>query len=292
MTLKTYIPSNDGYTEIEFTLQGGRTIASKRITKGQSRLSAPLHLNAEDTLVLFLITMGGGLVEGEHYKTFITSRENTHAIVASQAPTYVFKCNDGKTTFQDVKVKVEKGAELEYLPDDVIPYGNSKYKQTTQIDVEKGASLLYTDGVTAGWSMNHKDFQYRYAHMISRISYDGQLLFNDNLILDPHAFEMAEIGLFEGYKNYSSLVVVDERVDAKLVKELQDLNSRSFPGAIMGISLLEGPGMVVRVLGESINGNRAILYKSIDWLRSKFYGLPHLDLRKDVSFINSLNAIR
>ena len=101
--MKTYIPSNDGYTEIEFTLQGGRTIASKRITKGQSRLSAPLHLNAEDTLVLFLITMGGGLVEGEHYKTFITSRENTHAIVASQAPTYVFKCNDGKTTFQDVK---------------------------------------------------------------------------------------------------------------------------------------------------------------------------------------------
>ena len=187
---------------------------------------------------------------------------------------------------------MEKGAELEYLPDDVIPYGNSKYKQTTQIDVEKGASLLYTDGVTAGWSMNHKDFQYRYAHMISRISYDGQLLFNDNLILDPHAFEMAEIGLFEGYKNYSSLVVVDERVDAKLVKELQDLNSRSFPGAIMGISLLEGPGMVVRVLGESINGNRAILYKSIDWLRSKFYGLPHLDLRKEVSFINSLNAIR
>ncbi|MBO6050132.1 MAG: urease accessory protein UreD, partial [Aeriscardovia sp.] len=121
--------------------------------------------------------------------------------------------------------------------------------------------------------------------------YDGQLLFNDNLILDPHAFEMAELGLFEGYRNYSSLVVVDERVNAKLVKELQDFNNMAFDGAIMGISLLEGPGMVVRVLGKSLNNNRAILYRSIDWLRYKFYGLPHLDLRKDEAFVNALNAV-
>ena len=235
--------------------------------------------------------MGGGFVEGEHYETFITSHEKTHAIVASQAPTYVYKCNDGRTTVQDIKVKVDEDAVLEFLPDDVIPYGNSKYRQVTQIDVAKGASLLYTDGITAGWSMNHKDFQYRYIHMLSKISYDGQLLFNDNLVLDPHAFEMAELGLFEGYRNYSSLVVVDERVNVKLVKELQDFNNMAFDGAIMGISLLEGPGMVVRVLGKSLNNNRAILYRSIDWLRYRFYGLPHLDLRKDEAFVNALNAV-
>lgn len=289
--MKTYTYPCDGYTEIEFTYRGGRTVASKRVTGGQSKLSAPLHLNHEDTLAFFLITMGGGFVEGEHYKTFITSHEKTHAIVASQAPTYVYKCNDGKTTVQDVKVKVAKDAVLEYLPDDVIPYGNSKYRQVTEIDVAKGASLLYTDGITAGWSMNHKDFQYRYAHMVSKITYGGQLIFNDNLILDPHAFQMAELGLFEGYRNYSSLVVVDERVNSKLVEELQDFNNLSFPGAIMGISRLEGPALVIRVLGESLNSNRAILYRSIDWIRQKFYGLPHLDLRKDEAFDNALNAI-
>ncbi|MBQ3828685.1 MAG: urease accessory protein UreD [Aeriscardovia sp.] len=289
--MKTYTYPRDGYTEIEFTNRDGRTVASKRVTGGQSKLSAPLRLNNEDTLAFFLITMGGGFVEGEHYETFITSHEKTHAIVASQAPTYVYKCNDGKTTVQDIKVKVDEDAVLEFLPDDVIPYGNSKYRQVTQIDVAKGASLLYTDGITAGWSMNHKDFQYRYVHMLSKISYDGRLIFNDNLILDPHAFEMAELGLFEGYRNYSSLVVVDERVNAKLVKELQDFNNMAFDGTIMGISLLEGPAMVVRVLGKSLNNNRAILYRSIDWLRYRFYGLPHLDLRKDEAFVNALNAV-
>lgn len=289
--MKTYTYSCDGYTEIEFTYRNGRTVASKRVTGGQSKLSAPLHLNNEDTLAFFLITMGGGFVEGEHYRTFITSHEKTHAIVASQAPTYVYKCNDGKTTVQDVKVKVESDATLEYLPDDVIPYGNSKYRQTTQIEVAKGGSLLYTDGITSGWSMNHKDFQYRYAHMLSKISYDGRLIFNDNLILDPHAFEMAELGLFEGYKNYSSLVVVDKRVNAKLVKELQDFNDISLQGAVTGISLLECPALVIRVLGESLNSNRAILYRSIDWIRNRFYGLPHLDLRKDGAFAGAFNAV-
>ena len=289
--MKTDKSSCDGYTEIEFTYRNGRTVASKRISGGQSKVSAPLRLNDEATPALFLITMGGGFVEGEHYETFITSHEKTHGIVASQAPTYVYKCNDGKTTVQDVKVQVDKDAVLEYLPDDVIPYGNAKYRQTTQIDVEKGGSLFYTDGITAGWSMNHKDFQYRYVHMLSRITYGGQLLFNDNLILDPHAFEMAELGLFEGYRNYTSLVVIDERVNAKFVKELQDFNNVAFPGAIMGISLLEGPALVLRVLGESLNGNKAILYRSINWMRAKFWGLPRLNLRKDAAFVNSLKAI-
>ena len=48
--MKTYTYPCDGYTEIEFTNRDGRTVASKRVTGGQSKLSAPLRLNNEDTL--------------------------------------------------------------------------------------------------------------------------------------------------------------------------------------------------------------------------------------------------
>lgn len=281
--MKIFHDKYDGYTELSFSERGGETVADACIARGQARISAKLHLNGEDTPCYFLITMGGGLTEGETYETKLNARAGTHAVVTTQAPAYVFKCINGETTRSNFDVKVGRDAALEYLPDDVIPYGRSRYVQTSDIHVAKGGSLMYTDGITAGWSPSGKDFQYYFAHMISRIYYAGQLVYNDNLILDPHAYDMAGLGLFDGSRNYSSFVVVDEKIDNAFVQELQEMG-KGFEDAVIGVTRLEGPALVVRVLGDSLNGNKAILGRYIDFVRGKLYGLPHLDMRKDVSF--------
>lgn len=274
---------HDGYTELNFLNRDGRTVADTRSARGQARISAELHMNDEDTPVYFLITMGGGLTEGEHYVTKINARDNTHALVTTQAPTYVFKCNSGKTTYNDFTVHVGKNAILEYLPDDVIPYGNSRYSQTSEVTVDKGGSLLFADGITAGWAPNGADFQYVFSHMMTHIYYDGSLVYNDNLILEPRNYDLAGLGFYDKQRNYSSLVIVDERVTDAFVEDLQE-QAKDIDNAIVGVSHLEGPAAIIRVLGDSLHSNKRILLNFANYIRHQFYGLSDINLRKDVSF--------
>ena len=274
----------DGYTELSFIPKNGRTLVDTLKYHGQSRVSARMQLNNEDTLCYFLIAMGGGLTEGEDYYTKISLAEDTRAIISTQAPTYIFKCDNHEITHQINEISVKKDAILEYLPDSLIPYRNARYRQDSEINVEKGGTLIYTDGLTSGWSPDGTEFSYEDIQLKTQITYDGNLMYADNVILEPNVFKMQDLGFFGDYKNYDSLVVVNEKINDAFVKELQD-KFKNQDKVRVGISKLEGPGFVMRILGDNINFNRKVLMDCVDDIRGKLFGSPKLDLRKDPRFV-------
>lgn len=272
----------DGYTDLIFTAKNNRTIVDKMYYTGQSRVSARMPLNNEDTLCYFLIAMGGGITEGETYMTKIKLNPNSRAILSTQAPTYIFKCENNKTTTQYTDINLMHGSVLEYVPDDIIPYHDAKYNQLNKVYMEKGSTLIYTDGVTSGWSPDGKLFQYTNVHMRSQIYYDDQLIYNDNLILDPRIYELTDLGLFESFENYTSLVAINERIDEDFVHKMQKFIQDRVHMNI-GISKLEGPALVMRVLGSDLNQNKDAILCGVNYLRKLLLDAPDLELRKDVT---------
>lgn len=280
--MKKMADNYDGFTEISVKALPTRSIVDKFLFNGQLRISSRMDLNNEDTLCYFLITMGGGITEGEKYLTKIHLGPDSRAVISTQAPTYVYKCENGKISRQFFKIDLDENSTLEYLADNVIPYERSKYEQISEINLKKGASLLYSDGVTSGWSPDDIDFKYDYVHMDTKVRYDGKLMYSDNLILDPKNFEIADLGLYEEYRNYTSLIAIDEQIDEKFVHEMQE-RFKNVDHCICGISKLEGPGLVVRTLGESIGDNQKVISNAVDYLRGKLFNSPKLNLRKDVA---------
>lgn len=272
----------DGYTEFSVKNLNQRSIVDKYIFSGQSKISARMNLNNEDTLCYFLITMGGGITQGERYLTKIHLGENSRAILSTQAPTYIFKCEDGRISKQFFEIQLDQDSILEYLPDNVIPYKHSNYEQVSSIKVAKGASLIYTDGITAGWSPDGADFRYDYVHMDTQLYYDGKLMYGDNMILDPSAFDLSDLGLYDKYRNYSSLIAVNEQIDEAFVNEMQKQIVKD-KKCNLGISKLEGPGLVMRILGENIDVNRQKIFEATNYLRQKLFSSPELKLRKDAA---------
>lgn len=280
--MKKSIDEYDGYTEFSVKNLNNRSIVDKYIFSGQSKISARMNLNNENTLCYFLITMGGGITQGEEYLTKIHLGENSRTILSTQAPTYIFKCEDGKISKQFFEINLEKNSVLEYLPDNVIPYEHSNYDQVSVVKIAKGASLIYSDGITAGWSPDGADFRYDYVHMDTQVYYDDQLMYTDNLILDPQEFDLNELGLYDQYRNYSSLIAVDEQIDEKFVHQMQKEITKD-THCNLGISKLEGPGLVVRILGENIDANRQKEFEVANYLRQKLFNSPELQLRKDAT---------
>lgn len=88
----------DGYTDLVFTTKNNRTIVDKMYYEGQSRVSARMPLVNEDTLCYYLIAMGGGLTEGEKYMIKIKLDPNSRVILSTQAPTYIYKCDNNEVS--------------------------------------------------------------------------------------------------------------------------------------------------------------------------------------------------
>lgn len=59
----------EGVVELEFVRRGDRSIAEHAYHRGANRLSASMPHDDPTVPYYFLITMGGGLIEGEHYRT-------------------------------------------------------------------------------------------------------------------------------------------------------------------------------------------------------------------------------
>ena len=55
---------------------------------------------------------------------------------------------------------LQSGCYLEYIPDPLIMYQDARYKQKNVIRMEKGATFLYSDILTPGWSPDGDRFSY------------------------------------------------------------------------------------------------------------------------------------
>ncbi|TSO25914.1 urease accessory protein UreD [Lactobacillus sp. LL6] len=269
----------DGLIDLQFVNKNGRSFAKRTYREGNSWISFR-QPNKDDIPYYFLITTGGGYVEGENYLYQVKLEDNSHAIVTTQSPTYVYKCENHELTSQEDRIHIGKDAFLEFYQDETIPYKDAYYHQNTKIEMEKGAKLILTDGLSSGWSPDDTPFQYSEIGLQTKITYDGRLVYNDYLIVDPEIDPMYQIGYFEGKQNFNSAVIIDENLNQDTVEEIRKyLNQFDFD-VHYGISVLEEDGIVLRVLSSSSYKNRKLILKFINYYREKMLNFSKFDLRK------------
>ena len=93
----------DGTIKLSFVSRNGRTVAKDTYRSGNSRISSSIPTN-DGTPYYFLIATGGGYTEGESYLQEIELEKDTHAVLTTQTPNYVYKSENMKLTRQKAKV--------------------------------------------------------------------------------------------------------------------------------------------------------------------------------------------
>ena len=107
--------SYDGIINLAFSERNSRIITSKKYYEGNSRISADTSAIQTTAPYYFLINTGGGFLEGEKYFVSIDLQKNTQALITTQAPTYVYKCEkNNRLTKQETIAKLEENTYLEY----------------------------------------------------------------------------------------------------------------------------------------------------------------------------------
>lgn len=269
-----------GYTELILKNFSRGTAAEKSYTKGASKISPAVYLDVDNVPCYYLIQLGGGYIEGEYYENYLKMKDDSRAVITTQASNKVYKSENGIPSKQYSRIKVGENAVMEYINDSVILYKDAVYEQKTDIFLKESSTFIYTDGITAGWSPDGKNFQYTSTRMKTKIFIDNELVYFDNLKLVPSQYDVQDFGILEGYKNFGTMIVADRRIDRDIIKEIRERIENLNLDIKFGISSLETKGFIIRILGNITQDIQKAEGTAHNYLRKIFFDSDELNIRK------------
>lgn len=227
-----------------------KSVARKMYFQGALKVMRPIYHDDSGQVCYYILNPGGGYLDGDRYHMHISLKENAKLTLTTQSATKVYKTL--KThAYQETEFHLKSGSYLEYLPDPLIAYKHARYKQKNRIHMEKGATLIYSDIITPGWSPDSQLFSYKLLQLINEVYMDEELVLFDHIKLEPSSQKMNGMGFMEGFTHMGSMIVVGEKTDSKLIDRLYDAIHDKSNKYKMGISQLPVSGFTLRIFANS-----------------------------------------
>jgi urease accessory protein len=166
------------------------------------KLISPSPSVEQKSVLVFLLTYGGGLVGGDQVNLTIDVTPKAKLSIVTQGHTKIFKSpSRDVVTRQQLHVTIEKDAGLCLLPDPVQPFEGSVYEQRQVFHVVEGGSLCLLDWVSAGRIARGEDWDL--GAWSGRIEVwsaaqhgkKARLLLRDSVLLEGDASGAVEIDL-------------------------------------------------------------------------------------------------
>lgn len=261
--------------------RNGRSVAVQQFHRGALRVLRPLYLDTSGQVTYVIVNPGGAYLDRDRYRIDVTVDDGAELMLTTQSATKVYRTPEDRAV-QQATIRLGQNSRLEYLPDQLIAYRGSRYRQDTRIDMDSTASLMMSEVVTPGWSPTGTPFLYTELHLRTVVTMAGRPVVIDNLVLAPEdgARGMNRMGFLEGHTHVGSLLVVDPRVDDAALEMARVQVATRAEHLVAGVTTLSVPGLALRVLGTSTQELDELIVAVVDELRARWFGQPAVDLRK------------
>jgi urease accessory protein len=272
-----------GELRLQVGNRAGKAIATRQYHQGALRILRPHYLDDTAQVCYTIVNPGGGYLGGDNYGIEVSVDEGASLLLTTQSATKVYK-TPGTFARQDLVVRLDAGAVLEYVPDQLIAYRGADYRQFTTVDMHRDSSLLFCEVLTPGWSPDGKLFRYDEVRLRTEVSVDGRLAVLDNLLVRPGSDSLDSLLFLQDYTHVGMLLAIDANIGSGDVERIRDLAYRTGKAqrteVHLGISQVPGPGVAVRALSNSTEAINAVLMAVVDELRHHLRGQKRMDLRK------------
>ncbi|GAA3327259.1 MULTISPECIES: urease accessory protein UreD [Paeniglutamicibacter] len=272
-----------GELRLQVGNRAGKAIATRQYHQGALRILRPHYLDDTAQVCYTIVNPGGGYLGGDNYGIEVSVDEGASLLLTTQSATKVYK-TPGTFARQDLVVRLDAGAVLEYVPDQLIAYRGADYRQFTTVDMHRDSSLLFCEVLTPGWSPDGKLFRYDEVRLRTEVCVDGRLAVLDNLLVRPGADSLDSLLFLQDYTHVGMLLAIDANIGSGDVERIRDLAYRTGKAqrteVHLGISKVPGPGVAVRALSNSTEAITAVLMSVVDELRHHLRGQKPLNLRK------------
>lgn len=268
---------------LELDPQRQKTVLKEQYSKVPLYTQRVLYL--EESLpsmaYLFVISPSGGILQGDRYRMDITLSKNALFHLTTQGATRIYRMDKNYAT-QVVNITVGEGCYFEFIPDQIIPYRDSRFYQKVLLNVHDNATMVYSELLVPGRVASGESFDYDICYLKTNArNQDGELRFIDIAILEPKKRILKNSGVLENFDVVGTVYIL---APANHIKELNSLiNSmiESYPKVYGGSTILpNSSGVMVRLLGPFASDVRDVIIEATRITRKEILDAPFSRIRK------------
>jgi urease accessory protein len=268
---------------LEQDLENGKTVVKEQYSKVPLFTQRALYL--EESLpsmaYMYIISPSGGILQGDRYRMDITLKNNAYAHITTQGATRIYRMEKNYAT-QIVNFIVDDSCYFEFIPDQIIPYRDSRFYQKVNLNVHDNATMVYAEMIVPGRVASGESFKYDICYMKALAKNQNNILrFIDVAVLEPKKRSLNILGILDKFSVIGNMYILTK---TKYVAELiADINSilQRFSNISGGATILpHDSGIIIRILGEIANDIRIAIYEMLKIVRRIILNASFSGIRK------------
>lgn len=251
-----------------------KTFVSNLQSKAPLLVQKALYPDIEFPLMakIYIMSSSGGVLERDRLEIDIIALEKTSSIFTTQAATKIYKM-DKDYASQEINIYMHKGSYLEFIPEQIIPYGSSRFYQSVNLKLEANCTVVYCEILSAGRMASGEIFDFDIC-FLQMAAYDEKdnIIFADNMNIQPDKYRKYIRYAF-GYKMILlNLYIITKKIDYKTLDHniTNIIKDQSLYGSCS--ALPNEYGMVIRMLSDSVDETKCFARSVSSVIRGFVFG--------------------
>ena len=230
---------------------------------------------------LFIMSPSGGILQGDRYRMDISLANNAVSHITTQGATRIYKMNSNYAT-QMININVGKNCYLEFIPDQIIPFQNSRYYQKVSLNVDPSATLIYSEIIVPGRVAMGELFSYDICYLKTMgQDTEKKIKFIDNCMLKPKNQNMNALGIFGKHTVLASVyILVKNEYILTLNKKINSIIKNNDEVSGGSTILPNDSGLLVRLMCNSSEIIKTEIYNIVRVVRKEILHAEFTDIRK------------
>lgn len=230
---------------------------------------------------VYIISPSGGILQGDRFRMDIALTNSAIAHVTTQSATRIYRMNKNFGT-QIINLDVDKNCYLEYIPDQIIPYRDSRFYQVSNIKVHDEATCVYSEILTPGRVASNESFEYDICYMkVKSVNQNDKLRLIDIAKIEPKKENVKSFGVLNNYDILGNIYILTPGDKINLIQnEILEtiLGTKNVIGGCT--KLPDNNGLLIRLLGSFVYDIRDLIYSIVGIVRKNVLNVSFSGIRK------------
>lgn len=230
---------------------------------------------------VYIMSSSGGILQGDKYMIDIILEKNALAHITTQGATRVYGMN-ASNAIQVINVSLDDGAYLEFIPDQIIPYKNSRFYQEINFKVHDNATMIYSEIISPGRIGMGEIFDYEICYLRSiGKNHKDELRFTDYTKIEPKKMNLQDFGILEQKHIMATMYILAKSNDVeKIIQTLENEIKNSSEIMIGWSTMTKENGILLRIIGNTTRDVIRLVYEITKLVRKIILNSNFHEIRK------------
>jgi len=194
-----------GRSAIRVDCVRGRSRLVKSVSQDPLKL-LPTRSADSDACSVVVSNYGGGFLQGDRAHLDVSCSDGARLYLGTQALNKVYRCPQDDAR-QTITGRLGKDARVASLPDPVMLFAESRFRQHQTWDIEDGAVLAVADGMVSGRSAYGESFAFTSYASETRVTKAGRAVAIESVRCEPDRLDPNRIAAYGPFQVTYSLLL-------------------------------------------------------------------------------------